>query len=135
MLLTTHSMEEAERLCDRLGVLLAGRLRCLGSPAQLMARFGGHYTLTVTAAAPTPDAAAAAAAAVLALCPEAAATHSAGVTWRFRLPRRAVRLGAMFRAMAAARAGGAVAEWGVASTTLEEVFLDLAQRAPAGPAA
>jgi hypothetical protein len=100
-----------------------------------MARFGGHYTLTVTAAAPTAAAADAAGTTVRALCAEAAATHSAGGTWRFRLPRRAVRLGDVFRAMAAARAAGHVAEWGITSTTLEEVFLDLAQRAPAGPAA
>ena len=127
MLLTTHSMAEAERLCDRLGVILAGRLRCLGSPSQLMARFGGHYTLTVTAAAPGPDAAAAAAAAVHARWQSAAPSRCAGGTWQFRLPRGGVRLADVFRAMAAARAAGAVAEWGVASTTLEEVFLDLAQ--------
>ena len=31
-MLTTHYMEEAEGLCDRLGIFVAGSLRCIGSP-------------------------------------------------------------------------------------------------------
>lgn len=31
VVLTTHSMHEAEALTDRLGVLVQGRLRCIGS--------------------------------------------------------------------------------------------------------
>ncbi len=31
IVLTTHSMGEAEALCDRLGVFVAGQLRCIGS--------------------------------------------------------------------------------------------------------
>lgn len=38
-MLTTHSVEEAEALCDRVGVLLAGRLRCIGTSAHLRTRF------------------------------------------------------------------------------------------------
>ncbi len=38
--LTTHYMEEAEALADRVGIMAAGRLLCVGAPAQLMARTG-----------------------------------------------------------------------------------------------
>ena len=38
VLLTTHFMDEAERLCDRLSVMDRGRLICSGSPAQLVAQ-------------------------------------------------------------------------------------------------
>jgi ATP-binding cassette, subfamily A (ABC1), member 3 len=38
--LTTHAVEEAEALCDRVGVLVAGRLRCIGTSLHLRARFG-----------------------------------------------------------------------------------------------
>jgi lipooligosaccharide transport system ATP-binding protein len=38
ILLTTHFMDEAERLCDRLSVMDRGRLICTGSPAQLIAQ-------------------------------------------------------------------------------------------------
>jgi lipooligosaccharide transport system ATP-binding protein len=36
VLLTTHYMDEAERLCDRIAILAAGRLRAEGSPAELI---------------------------------------------------------------------------------------------------
>lgn len=36
ILLTTHFMDEAERLCDRVSVMDRGRLICSGSPAQLV---------------------------------------------------------------------------------------------------
>ncbi len=40
VLLTTHDMEEAERLCDRVGILHEGRIVTIGTPAQLRERSG-----------------------------------------------------------------------------------------------
>ena len=40
ILLTTHYMEEAEALSDRVGILQAGRLRAVGTPGELIARAG-----------------------------------------------------------------------------------------------
>lgn len=39
VVLTTHVMEEAEALCTRLGVMVNGQLRCLGSIQHLKSRF------------------------------------------------------------------------------------------------
>jgi ABC-2 type transport system ATP-binding protein len=44
-LLVTHFMEEAERLCDRVAVLDAGRLVAIDSPAGLAARVGGDQRI------------------------------------------------------------------------------------------
>jgi ABC-2 type transport system ATP-binding protein len=41
MLLVTHFMEEAERLCDRVALFDRGRLVALGSPSELAAEAGG----------------------------------------------------------------------------------------------
>jgi len=38
--LTTHNMAEAERLCDRVGVIRHGKLIAVGAPAELRARSG-----------------------------------------------------------------------------------------------
>lgn len=38
--LTTHSMEECEALCGRVGVMVAGSLVCLGSIQHIKSRFG-----------------------------------------------------------------------------------------------
>lgn len=45
VLLSTHSMEEAEALCDRLVIMAEGRVVAEGSPHQLKAAFGIGYTL------------------------------------------------------------------------------------------
>lgn len=43
VVLVTHYMDEAEQLCDRVGVLHGGRLRACGTPAELIASVGGSY--------------------------------------------------------------------------------------------
>ena len=35
VILTTHSMEEAQALSHRVGIMVAGQLRCLGTPQHL----------------------------------------------------------------------------------------------------
>ncbi len=40
VLLTTHYLEEAERLCDRVAIIHAGRIVALDSPAALLAGLG-----------------------------------------------------------------------------------------------
>ncbi|XP_043815842.1 ABC transporter A family member 1 isoform X2 [Manihot esculenta] len=47
VILTTHSMNEAQALCTRMGIMVGGRLRCIGSPQHLKTRFGNHLELEV----------------------------------------------------------------------------------------
>ena len=48
MLLTTHYMEEADRLCERLAIIDTGRIAVSGTPAELKRSIGGdHVTLTL----------------------------------------------------------------------------------------
>lgn len=54
IMLTSHSMEEAQALCDRIAIIDAGRIIALGTPAELIARHGGERLLSV-AAEPSPD--------------------------------------------------------------------------------
>ena len=46
-ILTTHSMEEADALCSRVGIMVKGELRCLGSTQHLKNKFGAGYQLEV----------------------------------------------------------------------------------------
>src|SRR3954467_15325078 len=50
VILTTHSMEECEALCHRLGIMVGGRLRCIGSTQHIKNRFGNGYQLDVNVA-------------------------------------------------------------------------------------
>jgi ABC-2 type transport system ATP-binding protein len=49
VLLVTHAMEEAEQLCDRIAIIQDGRVRALGTPAELI---GGASAATVTSFEP-----------------------------------------------------------------------------------
>jgi ABC-2 type transport system ATP-binding protein len=40
IILTTHYMEEAEELCDRVGIIDEGKLIALGTPEELMVEHG-----------------------------------------------------------------------------------------------
>ncbi len=49
VVLVTHFMDEAERLCDRLAVVAAGRVVATGTPAELVAAHSDGVTVTFTA--------------------------------------------------------------------------------------
>jgi len=47
VLLTTHYMDEAQRLCDRVAVVDRGKVIALGTPAELIASLGGQQVIEV----------------------------------------------------------------------------------------
>lgn len=52
VLLTTHYIEEAERLCDRVAIIDRGQLVALGTPRELIERFGHGARIEVRLAKP-----------------------------------------------------------------------------------
>ncbi|NXW04409.1 ABCAA protein, partial [Fregetta grallaria] len=46
-ILTTHYMEEAEAVCDRVAIMASGQLRCIGSIQYLKNKFGKGYLLEI----------------------------------------------------------------------------------------
>jgi ABC-2 type transport system ATP-binding protein len=53
VLLTTHYMDEAERLCDRLAIVDQGQIIAEGSPPELIERLGGHHVVEFAVGART----------------------------------------------------------------------------------
>ncbi len=49
IVLTTHYIEEAERLCDRICVIQRGRIVADAPPAELVARYGGDASVSIAA--------------------------------------------------------------------------------------
>ena len=54
-LLTTHYMDEAEKLCDRVAVIDHGKIIALGSPKELIARLGGEHIVEFALGADSPS--------------------------------------------------------------------------------
>jgi ATP-binding cassette subfamily A (ABC1) protein 3 len=48
VILTTHGMDECEALCDRLAIMVSGRLQCLGSIQHLKGKYGSGYQLQLS---------------------------------------------------------------------------------------
>jgi len=56
VLLTTHYMDEAERLCDRVAIVDKGKVIALGTPQELIASLGGQQVVEFATESPTqPD--------------------------------------------------------------------------------
>ena len=81
VLLTTHYMEEAARLCDRVAIIDRGKILAEGAPAALVASLGAEHVIELETDAELP-------AELLAGLPEVEAVHRDGTT--VRLTVRAV---------------------------------------------
>src|SRR5205085_2079578 len=55
ILITTHYIEEAERLCDRVAIIDAGEIIALGSPRELQERSADQAAIEITLAQPLPQ--------------------------------------------------------------------------------
>ena len=56
VVITTHYMDEAERLCDRVAVVDRGRVIAIGTPRELIARLGGEHIVEFTITGELPEA-------------------------------------------------------------------------------
>ena len=55
ILLTTHYIEEAEKLCDRVAIVDEGRIIAIGTPSEIQARTLGHSVIEIRCEQPLPD--------------------------------------------------------------------------------
>ena len=55
IMLTTHFMEEADVLGDRIAIMSEGQVKCCGSPMFLKTNLGAGFTLTLTKDSQTPS--------------------------------------------------------------------------------
>ena len=123
VVVTTHYMDEAERLCDRVAVIDHGRAIALGTPAELIARVGGEHVIDLDIA---PDSGARPAPADLAALPTVNSVREAGdrVSLTAGEPHRA--LPALLDLVRAA--GVKLAGLTTRTATLEDVFVTLTGR-------
>lgn len=128
IILTTHSMEEAEVLCDRLGIFVDGSLQCIGNPKELKARYGGSYVFTMTTSSNHEEEVENL---VRQLSPNTNKIYQISGTQKFELPKQEVRIADVFQAVENAKSRFTVQAWGLADTTLEDVFIKVARGAQA----
>ena len=126
IILTTHSMEEAEVLCDRLGIFVDGKLVCIGNPKELSSRYGGYYMFTISV---NEEDSAKALAFVKSMAPNATQTYAIAGTFKYQIPMTDIQLSQVFdRVSQAIKSGLNVIDWGIHNASLEDVFIHLASQ-------
>jgi ABC-2 type transport system ATP-binding protein len=55
VMLTTHYMDEAEKLCDRVAIIDHGKVIALGTPNELILQLGGEHVIDFTLDGTAPD--------------------------------------------------------------------------------
>jgi len=114
ILLTTHYIEEAERLCDRVAVIDEGRIIAIGAPRELQERILGHAKVEVATVEPMPENWPG---------PETAAFGADRRTLTLASSRPAKTVSALVRWLETA--GCELADLHIHRPTLEDVFLQL----------
>ncbi|EGG24684.1 ABC transporter A family protein [Cavenderia fasciculata] len=132
IVLTTHFMDEADFLGDRIAIITHGKLRCDGSSLFLKKRFGVGYLLTISKHANCQSSAVIDF--IKKYIPEAVVLSDVGTELSLRLPTSsAAQFVPLFRDMDHQKDSTlAIDHYGISITTMEEVFLRIGQESGDG---
>lgn len=129
VILTTHSMDEAEALCKRIGIMVKGQLRALGTKQHLKNKFGSGFELTVKIhvkdlLAQTEQLTKF----VQEMFPSAFMLGENGGLVTFEIPRDEMKMGLAFSALEKNKTDLLIEDYTIAQPTLEQVFIRTVNR-------
>ncbi|KAI6075749.1 ATP-binding cassette sub-family A member 5 [Aix galericulata] len=128
-ILTTHYMEEADAVCDRVAILVAGQLRCIGTVQHLKSKFGRGYFLEMKLRE-TPDVQQLEylQRQILHIFPNANRQESFASILAYKIPREDVQsLSHCFSKLEEVKHTFNIEEYSFSQATLEQVFVELAR--------
>eukprot|EP00051_Salpingoeca_urceolata_P027249 m.480607 g.480607 ORF g.480607 m.480607 type:complete len:1709 (+) comp21902_c0_seq1:465-5591(+) len=126
VLLSTHFMDEADLLGDRIAIMSEGRVRCCGTSLFLKGKYGIGYHMTVVK---SPQCDVAAVTALLAKhVPNVQLSGNVGLELTYILPREnSSSFEGMFRELEENQRALGIETYGASLTTMEEVFLSVGE--------
>ncbi|XP_063255537.1 ATP-binding cassette sub-family A member 13 [Prinia subflava] len=134
LIFTTHHLDEAEVLSDRIAILQRGQLRCCGSPSYLRETYGQGHSLTLIKKPSVfeiqdPKHIVQVTSLVQTHIPEAFLKENSGTELTYVIPEKADKTSfkGLFQALDQSLQHLHVTGYGISDTTLEEVFLKLLQ--------
>jgi len=130
VVLTTHSMEEADALCSKIGIMIHGNLRAQGSSQELKAAYGTGYLIQVRFKddADPMEYSTQLAAVLRQLSPGLKVEDSSTRAFRFEVPQADCSIGPIFKCLIENQQGLSIEDFSVSQTTLEDVFLFFARQ-------
>lgn len=134
VVLTTHSMEEADALADKIAVLAIGQLRAVGNSLHLKHRYGAGYHIHIVAKKGKTENVKAS---ITTLLPDAQLNVDVSGDLNYSLPASRLDLLQKFLNFLEKvapkdateddkddrKSNGMIQDWGISQTTLEEVFI------------
>jgi len=127
-ILTTHSMEEADALCTRVGIMVKGELRCLGSTQHLKNKFGAGYMLEIKWKTIVPSDWDSLDAKVSEIFPGAENLESFSDRRSWSILQSSVSsLASAFQQLEKCKAQFDIEDYSFSQTTLEQVFIEFAK--------
>ncbi|OQS02783.1 ATP-binding Cassette (ABC) Superfamily [Thraustotheca clavata] len=127
IVLTTHSMDEADILGDRIAILAEGQLRCCGSSLFLKNKYGAGYSLSLIKSSESFDLPTLSTL-VNSFVPAAKVLSNVGTEIAYQLPLDAAHaFPALFAALDKSLDKLHVVSYGISVTTLEEVFIKVSE--------
>ncbi|XP_031699080.1 cholesterol transporter ABCA5 isoform X2 [Anarrhichthys ocellatus] len=128
--LTTHYMEEAEAVCDRVAILVSGQLRCIGSIQHLKGKYGRGYSLEVKLREELTGLQQVALLhkEILRIFPHAARQESFATLMVYKIPMEDMKsLSKSFSQLEGAKQTFNFEEYNFSQSTLEQVFMEFAK--------
>jgi ATP-binding cassette subfamily A (ABC1) protein 3 len=126
VILTTHSMEECEALCARIGILVLGKLKCLGTSQHLKTKYANGFQINLTLESESKL--------------EAARTfldrrfrdaeeiESFGGSVKYRIGNQHESLADIFSALEGAKQELGISNYAISQTSLEQIFITFAKQ-------
>eukprot|EP01083_Nonionella_stella_P079939 219442_1 len=127
VILTTHMMEECQALCHRIGIMVDGRLKCLGSLSHLQTKFGSGYQLDINTGRRREDVRRLKAF-VNRTFPDATLLEIHGSNVKYRIPKLNTSLGKVFRVIEDNKENVNIVNYCVSEITLEQIFIHFARK-------
>uniref|UniRef100_A0A3Q0SZ69 Cholesterol transporter ABCA5 n=1 Tax=Amphilophus citrinellus TaxID=61819 RepID=A0A3Q0SZ69_AMPCI len=129
-ILTTHYMEEAEAVCDRVAIMVSGQLRCIGSIQHLKGKYGRGYSLEVKLREELTGLQQVALLhkEILRIFPHAVRQESFNALMVYKIPMEDVKsLAQSFSQLESAKQAFNFEEYNFSQSTLEQVFMEFAK--------
>lgn len=124
VILTTHSMDEAEALCKRIGIMVQGQLRALGTKQHLKTKFGSGFELVVKIhVTDLPQQMQQMTTFITRLFASAKLISENGGLLTYRIPKDEMKMGVAFTELQSNKDRLAIEDYTIAQPTLEQVFI------------
>jgi len=122
VILTTHSMDEAEALCKRIGIMVQGQLRALGTKQHLKNKFGSGFELVVKLQVTNlEEQLTSLSIFVTSLFPSSKIISENGGLVTYKVPREEMKMGVAFSELETNKARLSIEDYSIAQPTLEQV--------------